>query len=177
MIAINFYKTEINFHPNFNCQYCLKFYMNCFANFIYYYYLYILSKRHSGYPTWKSWMRQVKDHYQANKNLAYILIATSTGKKMKKLASCSWNVSLNYMYPRHTYVLTPLIGFFFKFLSRSEVADNLKILKEWKKLHGFWWVARFSFDSKSHLGPYSTNPFYLKIFLFRALRKNHLCSL
>ena len=59
--------------------------MNCFANFIYYYYLYILSKRHSGYPTWKSWMRQVKDHYQANKNLAYILIATSTGKKNEEV--------------------------------------------------------------------------------------------
>lgn len=81
MIAVNFYKTgftviklKLIFTLFFNCQYCLKLYMNCFANFIYYYYyLYILSKRHSGYPTWKSWMRQVKDHFQANKNLGDII--------------------------------------------------------------------------------------------------------
>ena len=115
MIAVNFYKTEINFHPNFNCQYCLKFYMNCFANFIYYYYLYILSKRHSGYPTWKSWMRQVKDHFQANKNLGDIIDCHfNWKKKTKKLASCSWNISL-YMYPKHTHGLEPLSFFFSSF--------------------------------------------------------------
>ena len=105
--------------------------MNRFANFIYHYYLYILSNRHSGYPTWKNWMRQVKDHYQANKNLGDIIDwYINWTKKTKKLAYCSRNVYHNYKYPRHTYVLTPLKGFFVKFLSRSEKSRLLKNI-EW----------------------------------------------
>ena len=59
--------------------------MNRFANFIYHYYLYILSKRHSGYPTWKSWMRQVKDHYQANENLGDIIDCYINWKKNQEV--------------------------------------------------------------------------------------------
>lgn len=127
-------------------------------------------------------MRQVKDHYQANKKLGDIIDCSINCKKMKKLACCSRNIYLNYKYPELTYVLTLLKGFFFfKFLSRSEKSRLLKnnnnnIERVEKAASDFWRVARFSFDSKSHLGPYSTNPFYLKIFLFRALRKNHCCS-
>ena len=88
MIAVTFYKTgftfiklKLIFTLFLNCQYCLTFYMNYFASFIYHYYLYILSKRHSGYLTWKSWMRQVKDHYQANKNLGDIIDCDINWKK------------------------------------------------------------------------------------------------
>lgn len=66
--------------------------MNYFANFIYHYYLYILSKRHSGYPTWKSWMRQVKDHYQANKNLGDIIDCDINWKKK----TGSWHLAAEH---------------------------------------------------------------------------------
>ena len=75
-------------------------------------------------------MRQVKDHYQANKNLGDIIDWYINWTKITKLAYCSRNVYHNYKYPRHTYVLTPLKGFFFKFLSRSEKSRLLKNI-EW----------------------------------------------
>lgn len=93
------------------------------------------------------------------------------------MASCSWNISL-YMYPKHTHGLEPLKAFFFQVSFKGKKSRLLKKIEGVEKaVSDFWWVARFSFDSKSHLGPYYTNLFYLKIFFFRALRKNHWCSL